>query len=455
MTDQLTALRNYFDSGASRTYAFRKAQLKKLKESVEKHEAEIYDALFKDLKKSKEECWITENGFVLNEIKYHLRKLKGWMRPHRVGTNLLNLPGSSYIMAEPLGTVLIIGPWNYPFQLLLTPLVGAIAAGNTVVLKPSELAPHTAALIKKMIASCFPPNYVLYAEGDGAIVIPAMMDHFVFDHVFFTGSTAVGKKIYEMAAKNLVPVTLELGGKSPCVVEDDANIEVAARRIVTTKFSNAGQMCVAPDYILVHESKKQAFIESVKDKLQRFYGADANNCADFGKIINLRQFERLTGYLKSGKILYGGKTDASNLYIEPTLMDEVDLESPLMQEEIFGPLLPLISFSGREEALSIIARHKNPLAFYVFTSNSEKEKFWLNKVAFGGGCVNNASYHLTNHHLPFGGRGNSGTGSYHGRFSFDTFSHKKSVMKTPTWFDPSVKYPPFQGKLSLFKKVFG
>ncbi|MFZ1527192.1 MAG: aldehyde dehydrogenase [Ferruginibacter sp.] len=455
MTDQLTALRNYFESGATKSYAFRKTQLEKLRDSVEKHEEEIYEALFNDLKKSKEECWITENGFLLNEIKYQLRKLKGWMQPRRVSTNLLNFPGSSYIMAEPLGTVLIIGPWNYPFQLLLAPLAGAIAAGNTVVLKPSEFAPHTAAVIKKIITSCFPENYVLYAEGEGATVIPAMMDHFVFDHVFFTGSTVVGKKIYEMAAKNLVPVTLELGGKSPCVVEEDANIEVAARRIVTTKFSNAGQMCVAPDYILVHESKKQAFIESVKDKLQKFYGDDAKNSPDFGKIINQRQFERVAGYLKNGRILCGGKTDAAALYIEPTLMDDVDMESPLMQEEIFGPVLPVISFLNREEALRIIDRHKNPLAFYIFTSDSRKEKSWLDKVAFGGGCVNNASYHLTNHHLPFGGRGNSGMGRYHGRFSFDTFSHKKAVMKTAAWFDPSVKYPPFGGKLSLFKKVFG
>jgi aldehyde dehydrogenase (NAD+) len=382
-----------------------------------------------------------------------LRNLESWMKPEKVRTNLLNLPSSSFILKEPLGVVLIIGPWNYPFQLLFTPLIGAIAAGNCVVLKPSEFAPATTAVMRQIIRETFEPAYILFAEGDGASVIPGMMNHFVFDHVFYTGSTAVGKIIYQMAAKDLVPVTLELGGKSPCIVESKVNIKVAAKRIAMTKFSNAGQMCVAPDYVLVHASQKEALVKELKTVIQQFFGKDASRHDNYGKVINEKQFERLSAYLQEGTILYGGKKDKSVLYIEPTLMDNVDVTSDVMKDEIFGPILPILSFNTREEALTVIAAHKNPLAFYVFTSDEKKEKEWLQSVAFGGGCVNNASWHLTNHHLPFGGRGFSGTGSYHGKFSFDTFTHKKSVMKTPTWFDPSIKYPPFNGKLKLFKWV--
>jgi aldehyde dehydrogenase (NAD+) len=283
--------------------------------------------------------------------------------------------------------------------------------------------------------------------------VPEMMNNFVFDHVFYTGSTAVGKIIYQMAATNLVPVTLELGGKSPCIVEDDASIKVAAKRIAMTKFSNAGQMCVAPDYVLVKQSKKEALVDEIKKVLKQFFGDDAGTSENYGKIINEKQFDRLLTYLGDGKIIVGGKSDRSKLYIEPTLLDHIDLNSKIMHDEIFGPLLPIIGFDDMAEALKIIAANKNPLAFYVFTSSRKKEKAWLNAVPFGGGCVNNASWHLTNHNLPFGGRGFSGTGHYHGRFSFQTFSHSKAIMKTPTWFDPAIKYPPFKGKLKLFKWV--
>jgi aldehyde dehydrogenase (NAD+) len=450
---ELNSLRSFFDSGATRPYLFRKNQLQKLQSSIVKHEQALYTALFKDLKKSPEECWVTENGFVLAEINIALRNLHGWMQPEKVRTNLLNLPSTSFILKEPLGVVLIIGPWNYPFQLLFTPLIGAIGAGNCVVLKPSEFAPATTAVMREIIRETFEPCYVLFAEGEGASVIPEMMNHFVFDHVFYTGSTAVGKIIYQMAAKDLVPVTLELGGKSPCIVEAEVNIKVAAKRIAMTKFSNAGQMCVAPDYVLVHISQKEALVKALKNALQQFFGTDASQNENYGKIINEKQFERLSGFLADGTILYGGKKESASLYIEPTLMDNVDVESAVMKDEIFGPILPILSFRTKEEALKIIAAHKNPLAFYVFTSDEKKEEEWLQSVSFGGGCVNNASWHLTNHNLPFGGRGFSGTGSYHGKFSFDTFTHKKSVMKTPTWFDPSIKYPPFKGKLKLFKWV--
>ncbi len=451
--EQLSAMRRFFDSGVTKSYAFRKEQLNKLKRAVIKYEEAIYAALYTDLKKSKEECWVTENGFLLSEINAVLKHLKQWMQSDLVSTNLVNLPSKSFVMKEPLGVVLIIGPWNYPLQLLLTPMTGAIAAGNCCVLKASEFAPATAAVIKQLVAETFSPEFILFTEGDGATVIPEMMNNFSFDHVFYTGSTAVGKIIYKMAAERLVPVTLELGGKSPCVVESDANIKVAAKRIAMTKFSNAGQMCVAPDYVLVQESKKDELVTALKASIQKFFGDKAEECYNYGKIINEKQFNRLTNYLQQGTILYGGRKDKDKLFIEPTIIENVSLDAAIMTDEIFGPILPIISFSTKAEAQKIIELNKNPLAFYVFTSSTAKEKDWLNCVAFGGGCVNNASWHLTNHHLPFGGRGFSGTGNYHGKNSFDTFSHKKAVMKTPTWFDPAIKYPPFKGKLKLFKWV--
>lgn len=444
-------MRAFFESGATQSYQFRKEQLTKLKKAILNHSDLLQQALYTDLKKSPEEAWITETGFVLSEISNALRNLQKWMAPETVSTNLLNLPSKSYLLTEPLGVVLIIAPWNYPFQLLFTPLVGAIAAGNSIVLKPSEFAPATGAVVKKIIDETFVSEYIFVAEGDGATVITALMDSFVFDHIFYTGSTAVGKIIYQAAAKNLVPVTLELGGKSPCVVEADADIAVAAKRIAMTKFSNAGQMCVAPDYLLVHETRKEALVAAFKKTLQQFFGDDPSQSDEYGRIINEKQFDRLATYLQQGNILAGGTTNRHQLYIAPTIMDAVKLDSPVMQEEIFGPILPIFTFTTMEQANAIIARHKNPLAFYLFTSSNKKEQQWFRAIPFGGGCVNNAALHLTNHSLPFGGRGFSGTGQYHGKFSYETFSHKKGIMKTPTWIDPSAKYPPFKGKLKLFK----
>lgn len=455
LVNKLKAQRVFFETGITKEYDFRQQQLQKMQAVVQKYELEIFEALHTDLKKSPEECWITENGFFLSELKNAIKKLSSWMKPQKVRTNLANLPSKSLIITEPLGVVLIISPWNYPFQLLFTPLIGAMAAGNCVVLKSSEFAQATSAIMKKMLAEIFNEQYILLIEGDGATVITEMMDNFVFDHVFYTGSTAVGKIIYQNAAKNLVPVTLELGGKSPCVVEAEVDIKVAAKRIAFPKFSNAGQMCVAPDYVLVHASQKDALVTELKKAIEIFFKGDAETSYDYGRIINEKQFDRLISYLRDGKILYGGKANREKLFIEPTLIDNINLDGGIMNDEIFGPLLPIISFTGMEEALQIIARHKNPLAFYLFTNNKEKEKRWLQAVAFGGGCINNASVHLLNHHLPFGGRGTSGTGKYHGRFSFDTFSHKKAVLKTPTWLDLSIKYPPYAGRLNFFKKLIG
>ena len=452
-TGQLTAMRQYFDSGTTKSCQFRKEQLQKLKQAILNHEQELYKALYTDLKKSPEESWVTELGLVISELNAAIKNLRRWMEPEHVGTNLLNLPSGSKVMREPLGVVLIIGPWNYPFQLLINPLLGAIAAGNCVVLKPSEFAPATADIMKKIIEENFLPEYILYAEGDGAQVVPQMMKTFVFDHIFYTGSTAVGKIIYKMAAENLVPVTLELGGKSPCIVESDANSKVAARRIAIAKFSNAGQMCVAPDYVLVHESKKDELITELKSSIRQFFSDKPEESYSYGKMINAKQFDRIVTYLSQGTIMQGGRTDREKLFIEPTILTDVSLDEAVMRDEIFGPVLPVISFNTADEAKNIISRNPNPLAFYVFTSSKKKEKEWLESVSFGGGCINNASWHLTNHNLPFGGRGFSGTGNYHGKYSFETFSHKKAIMKTPTWFDPKIKYPPFNGRLGLFKKV--
>ncbi|MBO9200003.1 MULTISPECIES: aldehyde dehydrogenase [Niastella] len=453
LKQQLQAIRNYYESGATRTLAFRKQQLQKLKAAIHQYEQPLYEALHKDLKRSAEESWVTELGVVMADINQALRNLRHWMQPQRVSTNLVNLPSASYILREPLGVVLIISPWNYPFQLLFAPMIGAIAAGNCIVLKPSELAPATAKVMNNIVREIFPPEYILYLEGDGAQLVPALMNNFRFNHVFYTGSTAVGKSIYQLAASQLVPVTLELGGKSPCVVESDANIQVAARRIAVTKFANAGQMCIAPDYVLVHTSKKAALIASLKEAIVSFYSASPAESYSYCKIINEKQFQRLIGYLSQGTIVHGGRNEISQLYIEPTILENVSPDSPLMKEEIFGPLLPVLTFNTLEEAKAIIQNNPDPLSFYIYTTDAKKEKEWLQAIPFGGGCVNNSGWHFTNHHLPFGGRGNSGIGKYHGKYSFEVFSNTKSVMKTPTWFDPAIKYPPFKGRLKLFKWV--
>lgn len=455
LTDKLNALQQYFKTGASKTYEFRKQQLQNLQKAIEENEIEIYEALYVDLKKSKEECWITENGFVLGELKHTIKKLHRWMKPEKVSTNLANLPGSSRVHNEPYGVVLIISPWNYPLNLLFTPLIGAIAAGNCVVLKPSEFAPAISTVMKKIIESVFPENYVLYVEGDGKEVIPTMMDNFRFDHIFYTGSTSVGQKIYEAAAKKLIPVTLELGGKSPCVVETDANIEVAAKRICFAKFTNAGQTCVAPDYILVQQSQKEKLVNAIEKNIKLFFQDPDANGYDFGKIINKDQFERLKKYISDNKVICGGEINEVTIQIQPTLLESPNLQNKVMEEEIFGPVLPIIPFNTKEDALQIISHNANPLAFYIFSNSNETAQNWISSVPSGGACINNASVHLVNHNLPFGGRGNSGIGKYHGRYSFHTFSHQKAVLKSATWFDPSIKYPPYKGKLTLLKKLIG
>jgi aldehyde dehydrogenase (NAD+) len=453
VSQHLEKMRNYFNSGDTLSYAFRIEQLKKFKRAILSHEEEIYAALYSDLKKSREETYASELGLLLAEINTAIKNLRRWMQPLPVKTDLVNLPSRSRIYRDPLGIVLIIAPWNYPLQLLLIPMVGAIAGGNSVVLKPSELAPATAAVTEKIITEIYSPEYVRVVTGDGSAVIPDMMNSFRFDHVFYTGSIPVGKIIYQLAAKELIPVTLELGGKSPAIVEEDADLNSAARRIVLGKFLNAGQTCIAPDYVLVHESVKTKLVDKLRLVINKFYTTDASSSYDYGKIINERRFDKLISYLSQGKIIAGGEHNRSTLYIAPTIMDDVSMNSSLMKEEIFGPILPVLSFQTMDEANLIVQQNPNPLAFYLFTAGKKKEREWIRRIPFGGGCVNNTDWHFTNHYLPFGGVGSSGFGAYHGKYTFDTFTRAKPVMKTPSWFDPSIKYPPFKGKLKLFKWV--
>jgi len=449
----LLPLREYFRSGITRPYAWRRQQLLLLRQAVMEQEQEINKALYADLKKSPEETYGTETGLLLAEINHILKNLRRWMRPRSARTNLVNLPSSSRVFRDPLGVVLIVAPWNYPFQLSLIPLAGAIAGGNCAVLKPSEMAPATAAILEKILTGIYPAGYVRVVQGDGAQVISAMMRSFRFDHIFFTGSIPVGRAIYQLAAESLIPVTLELGGKSPVVVESDADIKTAARRIVLGKFTNAGQTCIAPDYLLVQETIKEPLLAALKDTIRQFYG-EAAQSYDYGKIIHERRFDTLVGYLSQGRIVSGGGHDRSQLFIEPTILESVDPDAPLMKEEIFGPLLPVFTYRSMEEALAFIGRNPDPLAFYLFTTDGGKEKAWLERLSFGGGCINNAEWHFANYHLPFGGVGNSGMGAYHGKYTFGTFTHAKAVLKTPSWWDPAIKYPPFKGKLKWFKLFF-
>ena len=448
-------LRSFYKSGATLSYNFRKNQLEIFLKTIIKYDDEINAALFADLKKSKEEAWATETGLLTAEIKNAIKNLHKWMRPEKVSSGLVTFPSSAKIYRDPLGVVLIIAPWNYPLQLLLIPLAGAIAGGNCAALKPSELAPATEKVITKIIKEAFPENYITVLSGNGAEVVPGMINNFRFDHIFYTGSTVVGKEIYKLAAKDLIPVTLELGGKSPCIVYNDADIKVAGKRIILGKFLNAGQTCIAPDYVLVQESVKEKLLIELKNAIRDFYSDDASSSNDYGKIINENRFKKLMTYLKKDKIFYGGKSDEATAYIEPTILLNISLDDDVMKEEIFGPVLPVIPFTTTEEAMDIVEKNENPLAFYLFTNDKKLEEEWIRKIPFGGGCVNNTVWHFANEKFPFGGIGNSGTGAYHGKNTFDVFTHAKPVLKTSTALDPSLKYPPFNGKLKWFKKLIG
>lgn len=449
-----TAQTDYFRSGATRPYAFRKAQLKKLREAIRAFEPKIVDALRRDLRKSEFEAVGTEIGPVVSEIRHTLKYLRDWMRPQYPGTPLMFFPSRSVIYPDPLGTVLTIGPWNYPFMLIMSTVVSAIAGGNTLILKPSEEAVHTGKVIEELVAANFPEQYIAVVQGPGHIVGAELIEQYHFDHIFFTGSVAVGKRIMQMAGRQLSPVTLELGGKSPCIVEADAPLDYTARKIAWSKLLNAGQTCVSPDYVLVHESVKDQFLEALKAAFTRMTGEDPRQSVDFGRLINHKRFEAVTRLMHAGKIVYGGQTDAGERFVAPTILTEVTAEDPVMKEEIFGPVLPVIGFQDRQEVLRWIEHNPYPLSLYVYTKSRRAADFYTQQVRFGGGCINNGVIHLGNPDIPFGGVGHSGLGQYHGKHGFDTFTRPKSMIYSSSWFDAPLWYPPYGNTAKWIRKIF-
>jgi len=442
----------YFHTGITKNISFRIQQLNNLKNAIKFHEKDILDALYKDLGKSEFEAYSTEIGFVLDSIGYMIKNLKSWSDPIKVKAPIHQRPSKTYIMYEPYGTVLIIGPFNYPFQLVIEPLIGAIAAGNCAVLKPSESTPTISALIKDIIDKTFDNKYIRVIEGEKETT--SALINSPFDYIFFTGSVPVGRIVMEAAAKNLVPVTLELGGKSPTIVDKTANLEVAAKRIAWGKLINTGQTCIAPDYLLVHKDIKENFIEMLKKVIIDFYGIDASKSKDYGRIVNTRQFDRLTSIIDrdKSKVIYGGSYNREKLYIEPTLIDNADWQDASMEDEIFGPIFPILEYSDLNEVINMINERPKPLALYLFTENEPVEHKVLNSVSFGGGCVNDTISHVASSYMPFGGVGNSGIGGYHGKESFETFSHRKSILKKSTRFNFNLIFPPYKDKVKLVKR---
>ena len=431
--------RQFFHSQATKPIAYRKEMLRKLQSAIHQHENEIAEALHQDLNKSFEEAYLTEIGIVYSELKLHIKKIRNWSKAQHVATPLVLFPSKSTLLHEPLGNALIISPWNYPFQLIMNPLIGAISAGNCAIIKPSPDAPSVAKVIEKIISSTFDKEYIACIQGGKET--NENLFHFPFDVVFFTGSSHVGSIVMQAFAKHLSKVILELGGKSPCIVDADANVKIAAKRIAWGKTINAGQTCIAPDYIFLHESIKSNFIEKFVDALQDMHGTDIKQSKYYGRIVHLQAFDRLTEYLNDGEIVIGGNTDKSQKFLEPTVLEKVELESSVMQEEIFGPILPIITFDNRQEIYTYLKRQPQPLALYYF-GKSEKEV--LQNTTSGGACINDTLVHIVNHKLPFGGVGNSGLGQYHGKYSFDSFSHLRAVVSTPTWIDIPLKYAPYK-----------
>ncbi len=443
--------RHYFSSQHTKSVSYRKQLLKALKKEIQKCEQDIYDALYKDFKKSRFEGYLTEIGLVLSELDLAISRIETWTKPQKVQASLLNFPSSDYIYKNPYGTVLIIAPWNYPFQLAIAPLIGAITAGNTAIIKPSELTPHTSALMAKIIAAVFTEEHVTVIEG-GVETAQELLRH-RWDYIFFTGSVKVGKIIAKSAAEFMTPITLELGGKTPCIIDETANIALAAKRIVWGKFLNAGQTCIAPDYILIKEKVKSDFIECAKKEIEKAYSSVPKNSKDYPRIINTRNFERLANMLQNETVLFGGDIDAQDLYISPTLIENPSADSPVMKEEIFGPLLPIISYSSFEELQGVINNYEHPLTLYVFSKSKSFTKQTIETFSFGGGVINDTLVHYGNKKLPFGGVGESGIGNCHGKYGFDAFTHEKSIVKKANWLDIPIRYAPYEGKLGMIKKV--
>lgn len=431
--------------------AYRKETLTKLLNTIEVLEDEIIKALYQDFKKPPFEAVVTETSYVINDLKTTIKKMKSWAKPKRVWPSLLNFPSTDYIVKEPYGKVLIIAPWNYPFQLALCPLIAAVAAGNQVVLKPSELTPNTAQIIVKIIEEVFQANHVKVENGGVEVSQQLLAQR--WDFIFFTGSVPVGKIVAKAAAEHLTPVVLELGGKNPCVIDETANLKLAAKRIVWGKFINAGQTCIAPDYILIQHQMKSQFVAFLKEEIQNAYGENPQISNDYARIVNEKNWLRLVNFIEPKKVLIGGETDIEDKYIAPTVLEEDTLDSLLMKEEIFGPLLPILTYEQTSDIERIVMHYEKPLAFYVFTEDKEFGNEMIQRFSFGGGCINDTVVHFSNHRLPFGGVGHSGIGAYHGQLSFDVFSHKKGIVKKANWLDVPLRYAPYKDKLESIKKI--
>ncbi|HHT7237731.1 MULTISPECIES: aldehyde dehydrogenase [Bacillus] len=443
--------KEYFYKGHTRNVETRKNNLQKLYEGIQRFEDEIFQALKLDLNKSVHESFTTEIGYVLKEISFQLKHISSWSKPKRVRTALTHFGSKGKVVPEPYGVTLIIAPWNYPFQLAIAPLVGALATGNTVVLKPSELTPNVSKVLRRMLGELFPEELVSVVEG-GVEESTALLKE-PFDYIFFTGSVGVGKVVMEAAAKKLTPLTLELGGKSPCIVHKDAKIDVTARRIVWGKFLNAGQTCVAPDYMYVHSSVKEQLIEALRHEIAEQYGKDALQNDNYVRIVSERHFERLCTFLQDGKPVIGGDYKKETLQIEPTVLTNVTWESAVMEDEIFGPILPIIEYDKIEEVIETIQQHPKPLALYVFSEDRKVQEKVTSNISYGGGCINDVVYHLATPYLPFGGVGSSGLGSYHGEESFRTFSHYKSILAQSTAFDMKIRYSSTKSALKFIRKL--
>lgn len=442
--------RQFFNTGKTQDIEFRITQLKRLKQAVLDSKDEVIAAVKADLSKPAFETYLTEIGSV-RDIDHTLKNIKNWAKPQKVSTSFDQFPATAKIYPEPLGVVLILSPWNYPFNLIISPLVAAIAAGNCVIVKPSEIAANTSKVVASLIAKTFDPQYIAAVEGGVETSQQLLAEK--FDHIFFTGGTAIGKIVMEAAAKHLTPVTLELGGKTPCIVDTDIDLETTARRIVWGKFINTGQTCIAPDYLLVDRQIKPALLEKIQATVKEFYGENPAQSPDYGRIINQKQFDRLVSFLEDGKAIVGGKVISEERYIAPTVLDEVTWDAPVMQEEIFGPILPVLEYDSIIEAIAKINERPKPLALYLFSRNSAYQKQVLQQTSSGGVCLNDTIMHIGVADLPFGGVGNSGMGSYHGKAGFDTFSHRKSVLKKAFRFDLNWRYAPYEGKLDLLKKL--
>ncbi|MDZ7716680.1 MAG: aldehyde dehydrogenase [Balneolaceae bacterium] len=441
----------FFKSGKTKDTSFRLRQLKKLKRILQENEQEIFDALDNDFKKPAYETYATELGILYMEINHLTGNLEKWAKPQKVSGSIINFPSTNYIYSEPYGVSLVIGAWNYPLQLSLNPVLGSIAAGNCTIIKPSELAPNTSSLLAEIINKRFDEGYLKVVEG-AAETTQALLSE-PLDHIFFTGSTRVGKIIMKAAAEQLTPVTLELGGKSPAIVDKTADIHSTAKRIAWGKFVNAGQTCVASDYVYVHESVKESFLKTLKEEITKFYGSDPKKSPDYARIINEDHFNRLKQFLNNGNMYMGGPNNEEELYIAPTILTDITWDDPIMQEEIFGPILPILSFGNMDEVIDTLQDKPKPLALYIFSEDAKNQQKIISSLSFGGGCINDTVAHLGNHNLPFGGIGNSGIGNYHGKASFDTFSHQKSIMEKTTWFDNPLRYPPYNGALKWLKKL--